>query len=99
MHLGQVLDRLASAGFTLRATKCAVGVDPVGGLGRPQTRPQTGRGGPVGWSADPEAGGGSVGLAGGSHRSRTCSPQLSERMSSRSSGLRVSEHELVNTSI
>ena len=58
MHLGQVLDRLASAGFTLRATKCAVGVwirDPVGGLGRPH-RPEGG--GPVGWSADPEAGGG-----------------------------------------
>lgn len=46
MHLGQVLDRLASASFTLRATKCAVGVDPVGGLGRPQTG--SGKGG-SGW--------------------------------------------------
>ena len=69
MHLGQVLDRLASAGFTLRATKCAVGVwirDPVGGLGRPQT----GRGGVrlVG-AQTPRQGAGSVGLAGGSHRS------------------------------
>jgi len=32
-HLGQVLDRLASAGFTLRATKCKVGVGEVEFLG------------------------------------------------------------------
>ena len=32
-HLGQVLDRLASAGFTLRAAKCKVGVGEVEFLG------------------------------------------------------------------
>ena len=101
MHLGQVLDRLASAGFTLRATKCAVGVwirDPVGGLGRPQT----GRGG-SGWLERRPRGRGRVRSGWLEGHTGQGEPQLSERMSSRSSAscraLRVSEHELVNTSI